>query len=150
MRARALTGLAAMAFAVVVAASGAAFALAGAALTGAGFTTALATGAGLALTAGALGAAFTAPDLFSLATAAASSSTRLVSASTSLAVGTPSLFMALAVRCSKMPSSLSQFWPALADTVPAMALMRPVTSLIFSSARPWVFFCRFRDRKSVV
>jgi hypothetical protein len=37
---------------------------------------------------------------------------------------------------------LSQFWPALLVTVSAIALILPVTSLILSSAMPWVFFCR--------
>ncbi len=57
-------------------------------------------------------------------------------------MGTPSLPIALAVRASKMASSLSQFWPARAVTVSAIALILPVTSLILSSASPCVFFCR--------
>ena len=67
---------------------------------------------------------------------------RAVNASTSLADGTPSLPSAFAVRSSKMPSSLSQCWPALACTSPAMLLILLVTSLILSSAAELVFFCR--------
>ena len=53
---------------------------------------------------------------------------RAISASTSFDDGTPSFFIALAVRSSKIDSSLSHCLPALAVTSSAMLVILLVTS----------------------
>src|SRR5437773_425491 len=66
---------------------------------------------------------------------------RWTSASTSFADGTPSLPSDFETRSSKIDSSLSHCWPALAVTSPAMLLILLVTSPIFSSATACVLRC---------
>ena len=66
---------------------------------------------------------------------------RAISASTSFDDGTPSFFIALAVRSSKIDSSLSHCLPALAVTSSAMLVILLETSPNFSSATLCVFFC---------
>src|SRR6185369_13581388 len=72
-----------------------------------------------------------------------SSSIRAFSASTSFADGTPSFCIALAVRSSKIDSSLSHCLPARAAASSAMLVILLVTSLMRSSAAACVFCCRF-------
>ena len=115
----------------------------------AAFTAGLGVALATAFRTGLRGTALRATDFFagvtlppSLATAVASSSTRAVSAATSLAVGTPSLLIALAVRCSKIDSSLSHCALALAPTSPAIAVIFAVAAPMRSSAALCVFFCR--------
>ena len=77
----------------------------------------------------------------SLATAAASASTRLSNAASARALGTPSLPSARAVRSSKIVSSLSHWALALWPTSPAIAVILPATSARVSSAADWVLRC---------
>ena len=75
------------------------------------------------------------------ATWALSASMRSISACMSREDGTPSFFIALAVRSSKIVSSLSQCLPAFDDISSAMLVMRLLTSPSFSSATLCVRFC---------
>ena len=74
-------------------------------------------------------------------TAADSASMREISEPMSAPLGTPRLLSALETRSSKIDSSLSQCWPALTPTSPAMPVILLATALNFCSARLCVFFC---------
>ena len=93
-------------------------------------------GRGLFFAAPVLAAAVFAAALARVPTCALSASMRSISACTSFDDGTPSFFSALAVRSSKIVSSLSHCLPALAVTSSAMLVILLVTSPNFSSATP--------------